>query len=89
MKSKDTPRGLAGNAKNQTTPMRQFASPSYDPNSGRAVSSVDAQGSREHVFANNHASGNAQIPSGFEHLDKRRSTDPRPVHTREFTKEVE
>jgi hypothetical protein len=70
-------------------PLRQWAAPSYDPTSGRSVSSIDPQGSREHVFANNHATGNAQIPGGFDAIDKRRTTDPRPVHTREFTKKAE
>jgi hypothetical protein len=66
--------------------MRQWASPSYDPTDGRSVSSVDEQGSREHVFSGNHATGHAQIPSGFGHLDKRRTQDATPVHRRPLTK---
>jgi hypothetical protein len=89
MAKKETARGTTGNAKNVTTPLRQWSAPSYDPNSGRAVSAVDAQGSKEHVFANNHARGSAQIPGGFDKINKRRSTDPTPVRDRQFTKVTE
>ena len=67
-------------------PMRQWAAPSYDPDTGRAVSSVDEQGSRDHIWQNNHATGNAQIPDGgFKKLDHQRSQNPTPVKDRKFT----
>ena len=65
-------------------PLRQWSAPSYDPTDGRSVSSVDEQGSREHVFANNHARGNAQIRDAFKAADKRRTQNPTPVRKRPF-----
>jgi hypothetical protein len=66
--------------------LRQWASPSYDPTTGRAVSSVDPQGSREHVWENNRATGNAQFPDGgFKKLDAARTQNPVPVRDRKFT----
>jgi hypothetical protein len=53
--------------------------------SGRAVSSVDEQGSREHVWENNRATGNAQIPDGgFRKLDHQRTQNPTPVRDRKI-----
>ena len=65
--------------------MRQWASPSYDPTSGRSASSVDEQHSKEHIWADNHAEPNRQLPrtdSGFQARDKRCSQDRTPVHRR-------
>jgi hypothetical protein len=65
--------------------LRQWSAPSYDANTGRSVSSVDEQGSREHVWQNNHATGNAQFPDGgFHKLDRRRTQSPVPVKDRPF-----
>jgi hypothetical protein len=78
-----------GHAKNSTTPLRQWSAPSYNADTGRAHSSVDAQNSSEHVFAGNHAGKcSAQIPDGFGHIDKRRSTEPYAgeLHRRPQTK---
>ena len=67
--------------------LRQWASPSYDSDTGRSVSSVDEQGSREHVFQNNRATGNRQLPredSGFQARDKRCTQNPTPVRDRKI-----
>jgi hypothetical protein len=60
--------------------LRQWAAPSYDPDTGRAVSSVD-----EHVWNNNDAVGNAQFPDGgFKKLDAARTQNPTPVRNRKI-----
>jgi hypothetical protein len=71
-------------------PMRQWSAPSYSPDDGRSVSSVDEQGSREHVWQNNHTTGNAQLPSGepgkgspsWKAIDAQRCQNATPVHRR-------
>jgi hypothetical protein len=66
-------------------PMRQWASPSYDPATGRSASSVDPQDSRSHIWADNHAEPNRQLPhenSGFQARDRRCTQDKTPVHKR-------
>jgi hypothetical protein len=67
--------------------LRQWASPSYDPNDGRSASSVDEQGSREHIWADNHSSPNRQLPredSGFQARDRRCVQDRTPVRDRKL-----
>jgi hypothetical protein len=68
--------------------MRQWASPSYSAEDGRPASSLADNDGRGSPSTTHAANVSAQIPGGFAHIDKRRTTDPRPVHTREFTKKV-
>lgn len=90
MTKRETPRGVAGNVGRNRVPLRSWASEaSYSARDGRAGSSLAdhfGKGSPSTTHAEN-LSG--QIPSGFKHIDKRRSQDPRPVRDREFTKVVE
>jgi hypothetical protein len=66
--------------------MRQGASNSYDPQTGRSMSSVDEEDSRSHVTNNNHASGDGrQIPSGFAARDARCTQMKTPVSRRPLT----
>jgi hypothetical protein len=67
-------------------PLREPACASYDPNTGRAASSVDGPNAREHVWAGNHAKPDPQIPGGFDHIDQQRTQNPQPVKHRPFTK---
>jgi hypothetical protein len=62
-------------------PLREPSCASYDPNTGRSVSSVGKE-----VWDNNHAEGSAQIPGGFGHINRQRTQSPEPVHRRPFTK---
>jgi hypothetical protein len=65
--------------------LRQWTAPSYDPDSGRAASSVDPQDSKEHVWAGNRAQPSRQLPredSGFQARDRRCSQDKTPMHKR-------
>jgi len=88
-KKHDTSPGTAGNVSRTGVPMRQWSAPSYDPATGRSVSSVDEQGARNHVWANNHGTGNAQVQTAFAHVDARRTQDRTPVRKRSFSKVVD
>jgi hypothetical protein len=70
-------------------PLRQWAAPSYDPDTGRAAaSSMEPQ--RSYNFDGEHCHPNAQAPRGqhpgntpsFEELDRSRTTNPTPVRKR-------
>jgi hypothetical protein len=88
MASKEEPkRGTVGNAHRRDEPLRNWSMPSYSAADGRAASSLAEAGGKDGY---DHAENvSAQIPTGFAHIDKRRTTDPRPVSKREFTKVVE
>jgi hypothetical protein len=82
-----TPRGIAGNAKTEYGIVdRQWAAPSYDPNTGRAASSLSPdQGGPSPVGAKV-GRGNRQMPAhGFDGRDARSTTIPTPVRNRPFT----
>jgi hypothetical protein len=66
---------------------RQWAAPSYDPNTGRSASSIDEQDSSQHIWSDNHASPNRQLPredSGFQARDKRCTQNSVPVRDRKI-----
>jgi hypothetical protein len=66
------------------TLLRQPASPSYDPNTGRSASSVDDQDARAHVHSGNHARPDRQLPKecGFQARDRAYVQSPVPVSKR-------
>jgi hypothetical protein len=85
--STKTPRGLAGNAKSYVGVVdRQWAAPSYDPDTGRASSSLSPdQGGGSPVGAKV-GRGNRQMPAhGFDGCDARRTQIATPVRNRPFT----
>jgi hypothetical protein len=90
MASKQTPRGIAGNAKQyQNIRLRQWASSSYSATNGRAASSLageDNVGSPSTTHAENIS---RQIPGGFEARDARYLQDSTPVFRRPFTQKVD
>jgi hypothetical protein len=88
--TKNTPPGIAGNVKRAGAPLRQWASQSYSASNGRPVSSLGVDQSGYGSPSATHCENpSRQIPSGFEARDRRATTDPRPVRTREFTKQVD
>jgi hypothetical protein len=69
--------------------MRQGASDSYDPATGRSKSSIDEESSSQHIFANNHASGDGRQMSragdGCHERDARCTQISIPVAKRPLT----
>jgi hypothetical protein len=66
-------------------PLRNWSMGSYNADTGRSHSSIAEDGGKGPLHSNYAGECNPQIPS-FADLDKRRSQDPRPVRTREFTR---
>ena len=87
--AKETPRGVAGNAGHKDIPLRDWSMGSYNADTGRSHSSIAEYGGEAPLKGNYAGKCSAQIPTGFEKLDRQRTTDPRPVRTREFTKRVD
>ena len=91
MTKKSTPPGVAGNVGRAYTPMRQWNSCSYGVN-GRAVSSLADQrgtGSPSTTHVQNPTDGQAQIPTAFSHIDRRRCQDATPVRDRPHSRVVD
>jgi hypothetical protein len=87
MSIKSTQPGVAGNAKNSNTPLRDWASKSYDAQTGRSVSSIAEQGGRGPVLSNM-ATGSTQAPpTGFNGRDARCTTIKTPVRNRPFSQQ--
>jgi hypothetical protein len=89
MTTKSTPRGIAGNAARDGVPLRDWASRSYSATDGRSASSLADQFGRGSPSTTHSGPANAQIPSGFERADRKRTTDSRPVRTRPFTEQYD
>ena len=88
--SKEEPeRGTVGNAHRRDEPLRNWSMGSYNADTGRSHSSVAEYHGEAPLHGNYAGKCDPQIPTGFAAIDKRRSQDPRPVRTREFTKKVE
>jgi len=83
--SKSTPAGLAGNVSRDHTPLRDWSAPSYDPRTGRAVSSLSPDQLGQSPVGSVVGRGNAQIPDVFAACDKRRTQIATPVKTRRFS----
>jgi len=84
--SMKTPRGIAGNAKDYTGIVdRQWAAPSYDPNTGRASSSLSPDQSGRSPVGSKVGNGNRQMTDAFAGIDKTRTQIATPVRRRPFT----
>jgi hypothetical protein len=65
--------------------LRQWNTNSYDPQTGRAHSSVDLEDAKAHV-SNTHSGGDGrQLTDAFDRIDSRRTTIRTPVRDRSYT----
>jgi hypothetical protein len=66
--------------------MRQWSAASYDPDNGRAASSIDETPRKSYTWLGETCRPNAQGPDGgFHAIDARRTQNPTPVRKRKFT----
>jgi len=90
MSKKTTSPGTAGNAHRRVgIPLRQWQGASYDVHGRSVPSTVSGQDARDYPgIGNAIESTPRQLSDAFVARDRRATTDPRPVRTREFTRKV-
>jgi hypothetical protein len=72
-----------------TNRLRQWSQKSYSSTDGRAASSLGDENLKGSPSTTHAENVNAQIPTAFDHIDKRRTQGKEPVSRRPFTQKHE